>query len=39
MEEQLPQANPDSATYQTDRFYRSLIKSATAGVAGAALTK
>ena len=38
MEENLPQANPDSPTYHTDCFYRSLMKSATAGIAGAALT-
>eukprot|EP00980_Cylindrotheca_fusiformis_P004837 scaffold1034_cov127-Cylindrotheca_fusiformis.AAC.18 len=38
MEENLPQADPNSPTYDSDRFYRSVTKSATAGVAGAALT-
>ena len=38
MEEALPQADPSSPTYHSDRFWRSLAKSATAGVAGAALT-
>jgi hypothetical protein len=34
----LPPADESSPTYQTDRLLRSAIKSATAGVAGAALT-
>jgi hypothetical protein len=38
MEDALPQADPASPTYSSDRFYRSLIKSASAGIAGAALT-
>lgn len=38
MEENLPQPDPNSPTYSSERFYRSIIKSATAGVAGAALT-
>ena len=38
LEQQLPQADPSSSTYNSDRLYRSAIKSATAGVAGAALT-
>lgn len=38
MEDTLPQADPSSPTYHSDRFYRSVIKSATAGIAGAALT-
>jgi hypothetical protein len=38
MEENLPQPDPSSPTYSSDRFWRSVIKSATAGVAGAALT-
>lgn len=38
MEETLPQPDPSSPTFASDRFYRSVIKSATAGVAGAALT-
>jgi hypothetical protein len=38
MEKSLPQAEPSSPTYETDRLLRSAIKSATAGVAGAALT-
>jgi hypothetical protein len=38
MEDTLPQADPNSPSYQSDRFLRSLLKSATAGIAGAALT-
>jgi len=38
MEDNLPQPDPSSSTLQSDRFYRCVIKSATAGVAGAALT-
>jgi len=38
MEERLPPADPSSETYKTDRLWRSAFKSATAGVAGAALT-
>jgi len=38
MEETLPQPDPSSPTYESDRFYRTVIKSASAGVAGAALT-
>jgi hypothetical protein len=38
MEETLPQPDPSSPTYESDRFLRTVIKSASAGVAGAALT-
>lgn len=38
MEEHLPQANPSSPTYHYDRLERSAVKSATAGIIGAALT-
>jgi hypothetical protein len=38
MEGFLPQSDPSSPTYDTDRLVRSAIKSGTAGVAGAALT-
>jgi hypothetical protein len=38
MEERLPKADPSSPTYDQDRLWRSAAKSATAGVAGAALT-
>ncbi|KAL3922506.1 MAG: hypothetical protein SGILL_002171 [Bacillariaceae sp.] len=38
MEEQLPNADPSSPTYDQDRLWRSATKSATAGVMGAALT-
>jgi len=38
MEEHLPQADPSSPTYHYDRLERSAIKSATAGIIGAALT-
>jgi hypothetical protein len=38
MEKFLAQPEQDSPTYETDRLLRSAIKSATAGVAGAALT-
>jgi hypothetical protein len=38
MEETLPQPDPTSPSYDSDRVFRSLIKSATAGIAGAALT-
>ncbi|KAG7337946.1 mitochondrial carrier protein [Nitzschia inconspicua] len=38
MEQRLPQPRPESETYETDRLMRSALKSATAGVAGAALT-
>lgn len=38
MEGFLPQADPGSPSYETDRLMRSAIKSASAGVAGAALT-
>lgn len=38
MEEWLAPADPSSPTYDSDRLWRSAKKSATAGVAGAALT-
>ncbi len=38
MEEFLQQPDPASSTYETDRLWRSAIKSCAAGVAGAALT-
>jgi len=38
MEETLPQPDPISPTYKSDRINRSIIKSAAAGIAGAALT-
>lgn len=38
MEEWLPKADPSSPTYDSDRLWRSALKSAVAGVAGAALT-
>lgn len=38
MEKYLPQIDPSSATADRDRLWRSAAKSATAGVAGAALT-
>ena len=38
MEEYLPQIDPSSPTSDQDRLWRSAAKSATAGVAGAALT-
>lgn len=38
MEKNLPQPDPSSTTYETDRLVRSAIKSGAAGVAGAALT-
>lgn len=38
MEEHLPQADPNSPTYNYDRLERSAVKSATAGIIGAALT-
>jgi hypothetical protein len=38
MEGYLPQADPSSPTYESDRLWRSATKSACAGVAGAALT-
>lgn len=38
MESLLPQPNESSPTFERDRLWRSAIKSATAGVAGAALT-
>jgi len=38
MEDTLPQVDPSSPTYYSDRFWRSVAKSATAGIAGAALT-
>ena len=38
MEGFLPQPDPGSPSYETDRLMRSAIKSASAGVAGAALT-
>mmetsp|Transcript_19588 Transcript_19588/g.36552 ORF Transcript_19588/g.36552 Transcript_19588/m.36552 type:complete len:299 (+) Transcript_19588:89-985(+) len=38
MEEHLPRPDPASPTYDSDRLWRSAAKSATAGVAGAALT-
>ncbi|KAL9190801.1 hypothetical protein ACHAXT_000507 [Thalassiosira profunda] len=38
MDEVLPQVNPESPTRDRDKLIRSAIKSATAGVAGAALT-
>lgn len=38
MESFLPQPDPGSPSYETDRLTRSAIKSASAGVAGAALT-
>jgi Mitochondrial carrier protein len=38
MEQRLPPPSLDSESYETDRLLRSAVKSATAGVAGAALT-
>jgi len=38
MEEFLAQPDPNSPTYEGDRLWRSALKSAVAGVAGAALT-
>mmetsp|Transcript_20895 Transcript_20895/g.30954 ORF Transcript_20895/g.30954 Transcript_20895/m.30954 type:complete len:300 (-) Transcript_20895:73-972(-) len=38
MEATLPQPDPNSPSYDSDRFWRSVTKSASAGVAGAALT-
>jgi hypothetical protein len=38
MEQRLPHPRHDSESYETDRLVRSAVKSATAGVAGAALT-
>jgi hypothetical protein len=38
MEATLPPSDPSSPTYETDRLVRSALKSAAAGVAGAALT-
>lgn len=38
MEATMPPADTSSPTYETDRLVRSALKSATAGVAGAALT-
>mmetsp|Transcript_23928 Transcript_23928/g.35569 ORF Transcript_23928/g.35569 Transcript_23928/m.35569 type:complete len:139 (+) Transcript_23928:314-730(+) len=38
MENKLPQNDPQSPTYKTDQLLRSACKSATAGIAGAALT-
>jgi hypothetical protein len=38
MEDKLPKADPTSSSYDQDRLWRSAAKSATAGVAGAALT-
>mmetsp|Transcript_2712 Transcript_2712/g.3057 ORF Transcript_2712/g.3057 Transcript_2712/m.3057 type:complete len:297 (+) Transcript_2712:251-1141(+) len=38
MENRLPQSDPQSPTYQTDKLIRSALKSATAGLAGAILT-
>jgi hypothetical protein len=38
MEDRLPKADPSSPSYDQDRLWRSAAKSATAGVAGAALT-
>lgn len=38
MENALPAADPNSASYESDRLVRSAIKSMTAGIAGAALT-
>lgn len=38
MEHVLPVSDPTSSTYETDKLWRSAYKSATAGVAGAALT-
>jgi hypothetical protein len=38
MEERLPHPSEDSETYESERLFRSAIKSASAGVAGAALT-
>ena len=38
LESHLPKADPSSPTYESDRLWRSAIKSAIAGVAGAALT-
>jgi len=38
MEKILPQPDPTSASYESDRLWRSAIKSGAAGIAGAALT-
>ena len=38
MEQFLAQPDPTSVTYETDRLWRSAIKSGAAGIAGAALT-
>jgi len=38
MEMVLPQPDPSSPTYESDRIKKSALKSATAGIAGAALT-
>jgi hypothetical protein len=38
MEKTLPQSDQSSPTYETDKLWRSALKSACAGVAGAALT-
>ena len=38
MEQTLPQTDPQSPTHKTDKLIRSACKSATAGIAGAALT-
>jgi hypothetical protein len=38
MEQWIPQADPSSTTYDRDRLWRSAAKSASAGIAGAALT-
>ena len=38
MDAVLPQVDPESSTIESDRLWRSAAKSATAGVAGAALT-
>jgi hypothetical protein len=38
MEEKLPRPDPSSPTYETDRLWRSAVKSTAAGIAGAALT-
>ena len=38
MEQVLKQPDPTSPTYETDRLWRSAIKSGAAGIAGAALT-
>ena len=38
MEDYLPQVDPDSPSYYTDKLWRSAYKSSAAGIAGAVLT-